>query len=145
MSNGYTLLNRKRYNQPLGVTTARNDGFLNDSAKGGYLRALGASVPGWQYHTPHLSHFHFGSFVENPLVKHHATQENARYVRNQSTLKTNSAQDNKRQNNMYSKMPLMVFKIQLHVHVTHKHTGSPRRICNKMLSNNSSTWNKINR
>lgn len=56
----------------LGVATARNDGFFNDSARG-YLRALGAGVPGWQHHIPHLSRFYLDASVENPLVKHHAT------------------------------------------------------------------------
>ena len=73
MSNGYALLNLKKcYNHALGVATARN-GFFNDSAKGGYLRALGAGVPGWQRHTPHLSRFSLDSSVGNPPVKHHAT------------------------------------------------------------------------
>lgn len=34
--------------------------------------ALGASVPGWQCHILHLSHFYLGFSVESLLVKHHA-------------------------------------------------------------------------
>lgn len=84
MSNGYALLNLKKcYNHALGVTPARNDGFFNDSAKGGHIRASGAGVPGWQRHTPRLSRFSLDSSVGNPPVKHHAIQENTHYVSNQ--------------------------------------------------------------
>lgn len=91
MSDGYGLPKREHYNHALGVATARNDSFLNDLAKRGYLHALGASVPGWPCHIPHLSHFYLGSSVENPLVKHHAVWENVTlHQDSKSTIKTSS-------------------------------------------------------